>query len=45
MATINASLEAHVKVMKQRRKMEEKSGRVISIADALDALLGVKEDV
>ena len=45
MATINASQEAHLKIMRQRRKMEEESGKVISIAGALDVLLGVKEDV
>jgi hypothetical protein len=39
MATINASQEAHLKIMKQRRKMEEKEGKVISISEALDVLL------
>ena len=46
MPTINASVEAAKKVMLQRHKMEEESGRVTSTAEALDVLLGVrKEDV
>ena len=44
MATINASFEAHTKIMRQRRKMEEESGKVISIANALDVLLEVGKD-
>jgi hypothetical protein len=42
MATVNASQQAHLKIMKQRRKMEEE-GKVISISEALDVLLEISE--
>jgi hypothetical protein len=45
MVTINASLEAHRKILHQRHKMEEEGGKVVSTADALDVLLEVKENV
>jgi hypothetical protein len=45
MVTINASLEAHRKILHQRHKMEEEGGKVVPTADALDVLLKVKEDV
>jgi hypothetical protein len=44
MVTINASLEAHRRIISQRHKMEEEGGKVVPTADALDVLLGVKED-
>lgn len=44
MTTINASEEGYKKVLKKKREMEEKSGRVVSIAKALDALLGDLEE-
>jgi hypothetical protein len=43
MVTINASWEAHRRIISQRHKMEEEGSKVISTADALDVLLGVKE--
>jgi hypothetical protein len=43
MATINTSEKAHLKIMKQRRKMEEEEGKVISISEALDVLLEVSK--
>jgi hypothetical protein len=43
MATINASEEAHLKIMKQRRKMEEEADKVVSISEALDVLLEVSK--
>jgi hypothetical protein len=43
MVTINASLEAHGKILFQRHKMEEEGGKVVSTADALDVLLGLNE--
>ena len=45
MTTINASDEAYIRILKRRRKMEEKSGKIVSVSEALDVLLGVKEDV
>jgi hypothetical protein len=44
MATMNASEEAHIRVMRQRRKMEEKEGKVVSISEALDVLLGISNE-
>jgi hypothetical protein len=41
MATMNTSQEAHIQVMRQRRKMEEEEGKVVAISDALDVLLGI----
>jgi len=39
MTTITASDEAYVKILKQRHRMEEGAGKVVSISEALDALL------
>ena len=44
MTAINTSEEAHRTIMKQKHKMEEESGKVVSMSEALDVLLGVKED-
>jgi hypothetical protein len=41
MVAVNASSEAHLKIMGQRRKMEEEEGKVVSISDALDVLLDI----
>lgn len=38
--TIAASEDAYKKVFAKRRKMEEESGKVVSMTEALDALLG-----
>jgi hypothetical protein len=43
MVTINASLEAHRKILHQRHKMEEEGGKVVSTADALDVLLEIRK--
>ena len=39
MTAINASPGAYEKILDQRHFMEEASGRVVSISDALDALM------
>jgi hypothetical protein len=40
MATINASEDAFRKILKRKREMEEESQKVVTIAHALDSLLG-----
>lgn len=45
MKTINVSDEAYKRILKQKQVMEEKQNKVIFIVQALDVLLGVKEDV
>ncbi len=43
MVTINASLEAHRKILHQRHKMEKEGDKVVSTADALDVLLEIRK--
>ena len=43
MVTINASSGAYRIILKRKQKMEEKARRLLPIAKALDALLGVNE--
>lgn len=45
MKTINVSDEAYKRILKQKQVMEEKQTRVVFILQAVDVLLGVKEDV
>ena len=45
MVTINVSPEAYKKILKWKQKMEEGQQRLVSMSEAVDVLLGVKEDV
>lgn len=45
MTAINASDEAYRRLLKIKQKMEEESGRIVSISKALDAKMGIKEHV
>jgi predicted CopG family antitoxin len=45
MATINASDEAYKKILKRKQMIEFAQQRLVSMSEALDVLLGVKEDV
>lgn len=42
MKTINTSEEAYKKVLEKKQAMEKESGKVVSMAEALDRLLEVK---
>ena len=43
MVTINASSEAYRRILKRKQEMEQTQQGLISIARALDSLLGVDE--
>lgn len=45
MKAINVSDEAYKRILKQKQVMEEKRTRIVFIVQAVDVLLGVKEDV
>jgi len=45
MTTINISKEAYRIVLEKKQELEEVQQKVVSTADALDDLLGVKKDV
>lgn len=45
MTAINASEEAYKRILKRKQMIEFRLGKVVPMSEALDVLLGVKEDV
>ena len=44
MTTINVSDEAYKRILEQKIKMEREQQRLVSMSEAVDSLLGAKED-